>query len=159
MAKAKVICSKCGATGLSKCPYCRSVFPDNQYAAVLGRILRVRIAQELEITRIKVDYVVDSDWSLERAWDYLHDLFHNLVIERIKVTQLACEHNWVFAPGEVSEIGCGHENREALPPGVYEGTIVDAADKGDAMSIVFKVGDEEFKVTHKRQEFTREEEP
>lgn len=37
---AKVVCKDCGATGNSKCPYCRTVFPDNFEEAVLSHVLK-----------------------------------------------------------------------------------------------------------------------
>lgn len=36
---AKVICSKCGMTGSSKCPHQRNVFSDNQMDALLGSFM------------------------------------------------------------------------------------------------------------------------
>ena len=37
----KIKCSKCGALALSKCPYCRNVFPENGKAALMSYCLDV----------------------------------------------------------------------------------------------------------------------
>lgn len=110
MASSNVVCSKCGATGKSKCPYCRNVFPDNGYEALLSHIFHFYLVEEGGLTKAKITYVIDPEWSPEQAWKHIHGIIHE-VDERVGVKMLLCEHDFIFAPGEVSEIGCGHVNR------------------------------------------------
>lgn len=100
---AKVVCSKCGATGHSKNPAVRTVFPDNGTEAILSHIFHFSIVEENGLTKAKVSYTVDPSWDFQEAWKQLHGVIH-LVDEKVGVEMLMCHHDFQFAPGEVSEI-------------------------------------------------------
>lgn len=43
-----VICSKCGAEASSKCPVCRTVFPENQIEALLSHSMKFKVIRDYE---------------------------------------------------------------------------------------------------------------
>ena len=101
---ANVVCSKCGATAESKCPYCRTVFPDNQFEALLSWVLK----WECKDDKIVVSYISHTAdtvaEALEQAYSHLQQCK-----DRVGFVQYACEHTWVFAEGAHSDIDCGHK--------------------------------------------------
>lgn len=83
MAIGNVSCVKCGLTGISKCPYCRSVF-EHDY--------------DRECIRLELAGNVD-----DKEWVKMHKL-----ARQQKIGQFSrCEHEWVFQPDCQSTIGCG----------------------------------------------------
>jgi len=105
---AKIVCSECGTTGDSKCPYCRSVFPDRD---TLIQEIDARVGNRMKIGD---DAVTVKFWpngvrketaldALQFMWDVMHS---GITREDLRV--LACAHRWEFAPGVKSDIGCGH---------------------------------------------------
>jgi hypothetical protein len=108
-----IICKKCGLTGWSKCPYCRSVFADRDYkvddcqVGMLDGIFSHYIVLN-DPTLIKFRVLRDEGW--ENALLRVRDLLADVPDAAIKV--LACPHEWEFQPGTCSEIDCGHKYEE-----------------------------------------------
>ena len=94
----KIICRKCGATGHSKCPACRTVFNDNQSEAILSHFLKY----EEEGGNVKVHFTL-NDATVEEA---LRSLKSWLMDPNFDPAQYACTHHWEFAEGHGSDIGC-----------------------------------------------------
>ena len=125
-----VVCSKCGATANSKCPTCHSIFMANQHEALLSWGLKVKMsddARHVEFTVLPDDSPMESGTipteeelkyraikKLSWMLDFMQD--DGLTDEErggpVNPDQLirsyACDHKWVFAEGQHSEIGCGH---------------------------------------------------
>lgn len=114
---AKIICKKCNATGFSKCPYCRTVFPDNMVEGMLSHILKWEHNKEhQEDITISYRYCAEANKTKqEQVQEALEDLKNLLTrMDRPESThyptikQYSCDHHWVFAEGEKSDIDCGH---------------------------------------------------
>jgi hypothetical protein len=129
---AKVVCSKCGLTGYSKCPICRNIFADTDDLDMAGLGL-------LELRRGTNDYgKLNGKDELQLVWTYmLYEDQHlsneeraagqeGLMLDKLKdrlerlakapwedIRKALCRHHWVFAPGERSSIGCGHGPQES----------------------------------------------
>lgn len=109
---AKVICKDCGATAYSKCPYCRTVFPDNHGEAVLSHVLKW---EHKENGRVDITFISYSDKETKRekvidALDQLQKTIKAMDGDFYPtIEQYSCNHKWIFAPGEKSEIDCGCE--------------------------------------------------
>src|SRR5512146_1969349 len=43
-----IVCKRCGAEASSKCPYCRSIFPENQIEAMLSYSLKYSIIRDYD---------------------------------------------------------------------------------------------------------------
>jgi hypothetical protein len=114
---AKVVCSKCRMTGISKCPYCRNVFSDNQMDTLLSYGIKTKIIDEggPKYLQIRLEIYKDKtpEETLESAIDRLvcvKDQSGNSKYTKYPtIKEFLCHHKWVFAPGEHSDIGCGHE--------------------------------------------------
>ncbi len=106
---ANIICNKCGLTGDSKCPFCRSIFVDRQ--SLIGQIEhvmshRMKISAEgIMIKRYSICHHPGPETDLD-ILTFLKDVFDALSKEDLKIT--SCTHDWDFAPFCKSEIDCGH---------------------------------------------------
>jgi hypothetical protein len=115
---AKIVCTKCGATGDSKCPYCRTVFPDNQIEARLSYSLKIDYANDPRGRRwLKVELyspINDENEVPVTIADDVKELYKilDLMVKHEKswptIEQYVCSHQWEFAPGCKSDINCGH---------------------------------------------------
>ena len=114
---ATVICKHCGATGESKCPYCRNVFADDS----------IGIPSMAEIRQGKGEFgKLDGCDELHLVLPYsfsegaeaspqdfkikllrFHEFFKTLTADQ--AWKMFCRHSWQFAPGQESSIGCGHK--------------------------------------------------
>lgn len=95
---AKVICSHCGATGHSKNPACRTVFPDDQNDAVLSHLLKFPVIKD-GVAEGNIRFVADTK----------EEYFRNLVscvkmLEKVGIEKYCCDHDWELAPGAVAEV-------------------------------------------------------
>ena len=107
-----VICGKCGAEASSKCPFCRTVFPKNQYEAILSYALHHKTDAKGKVT-ISYDYIPRDECKeagVERALESLARVMKDMAEGASGLTfkGYACEHDWQFKPGCKSSIGCGH---------------------------------------------------
>ena len=116
---AKIICNKCGATGTSKCPYCRSIFPDSHGEATLSWIFKRRIKVEKKLHWLEVFlFMGDGTEKNNLAWGMheLRNILNNMEDPEVKhypsIDAYACDHVWEFADGEKSSIGCGHGSKK-----------------------------------------------
>lgn len=110
-----VICSKCSAKADSKCPYCRTVFPDNQIESMLTWLLKFEVSKD---GWVKLSYAPPSGWQTKTEAELVENAFTNLhnILSRMadpasgypSFAQYACIHQWVFAPGCGPTIDCGH---------------------------------------------------
>lgn len=112
-----VYCKKCGALADSKCPYCRSVFPENRQEALLSRVLQYSLElPKLRVSlRLPVEVVErvergeeDEDYAIREGHKILYDILHDIVTDEKMLREWACDHQWAFRPGCKSLIGCGH---------------------------------------------------
>jgi effector-binding domain-containing protein len=111
---ANIICTKCGATGFSKCPVCRTIFPDNQIDAMLSHILKFK--EDKDNKTVTISYTAHIE-DVEEAFKRLFNVLSRMETETAEVhgdykypsfKEYSCNHTWVFAEGEESDIGCGH---------------------------------------------------
>ena len=113
-----VVCSKCGATGDSKCPNSRTVFPDAQTDAMLSHTLKIRSQDGWFGISVKkyVDTFSESEQkyvpreesdseALVRIFEYLTLLERN---EELK--GYACVHQWVHTKGTRVCDFCGQKD-------------------------------------------------
>jgi len=99
------ICAKCGAEAYSKCPECRSVFPENQTEALLATCLNFK--DETDKTTVVFKIAGDRVEALQELSTLLLEMRQGLRgMPGFKT--YACDHDWRFKPGERSSIGCGH---------------------------------------------------
>jgi len=109
---ANVICKICGAQAISKCPYCRTVFPKNEMEGMLSWILKKRMKTDKNgVTWLEISYVPGKNVDLKEAMKRLLNLL-NVMEDKTSpyptIKEYACDHEWVFKEGEKSTIGCGH---------------------------------------------------
>jgi hypothetical protein len=95
----RIVCNKCGATGSSKCPVCRTVFPDDEKVTYLQEVLTVEIGRYNKEWRSQVgtDLIITSTLREGCADPYdgmIHFLkrIRDLTPEQLK--QLCCNHHW-----------------------------------------------------------------
>lgn len=106
---AKIVCSKCGATGISKCPSCRTVFPDNQVEAMLSHCLKTLVKGN----KIEIQYSLSKkpelsdDENISDVLKHLVEVLKYLETKDPGFKQYGCSHRWVFAKGQKSDIDCG----------------------------------------------------
>lgn len=93
-------CTKCGAHAYSKCPRCRTVFPENQQLAVLSHVLTAEIGDygkqgKCDDLLVSLTLLPDETGpsALARLLRYLHPLSEQDLIE------LFCQHDWQHKPG------------------------------------------------------------
>lgn len=96
-----VVCKKCGATGHSKCPRTRNVFPDDQNVALLKHVLAVHVKNEKQII---LDYDFPSNMPPDEAFDYLIHTLQALTQKQRK--ELMCQCEWIMKPGQTCTFGC-----------------------------------------------------
>jgi len=101
-----VVCKKCGAEAISKCPYCRSVFPEDQHDSLMSYLLKFDIKTVNEVDWLEVSWFMgngserrNAAWGLNKLKEALNGL---------DLEKYCCDHEWVFKPGEHSRIDCGH---------------------------------------------------
>lgn len=108
------MCSNCQAKATSKCPACRSVFPKNTHATLLGN--QVTLSEtKLDIPDSRKPYKATLAINFIR---YKEETLLNLAIEQLRnlaaesdelLKEALCDHRWKPAsPEEHSAIGCGH---------------------------------------------------
>lgn len=125
MSHSNIVCRKCGATGHSKCPYCRTIFGDNQSEDILSWIFKRRIEKvpskadvDENLHWLRVDLYLGSnkdgcttEYGLTKLREILNAMEDpNDPYPTIK--QYSCDHEWVFAPGQKSTIDCGHGSKK-----------------------------------------------
>ena len=98
-----VICSKCGAKATSKCPYCRTIFPEDQTKAILSHLLKFPVHKDGWATGT-ITLRADSNEEYFRTFIHLAEL-----LKEIGIDKYCCDHDWIFMPGCKSSIDCGHE--------------------------------------------------
>lgn len=94
---ANVHCILCGATGHSKNPATRTVFPDDLTEALLSHILKFP--------------KMEDGWAtgtIKLRCDSIEEYFTNLIgivkmLEKVGVKQYACNHHWVLDDGQEPE--------------------------------------------------------
>jgi len=104
---AEVICNKCGATGSSKNPMYRNVFPDDQVVSMAGCFMQYPKQDTKDKFTIIFNLLRsdDKDDPPEiRAMHAIQDIFKWVAEHNTKIEQVFCNHNWEFAPGETSDI-------------------------------------------------------
>lgn len=103
-----VVCVKCGLEGTSKCPHCRTVFPEFPeedrmlWFDVEALEHRIILSDEKKVSFRVYD---DEDWL--SVLKVLRKYLAILKDEHLKT--LACKHQFEFKPGCKSSIDCGHE--------------------------------------------------
>ena len=108
---ARVVCARCGMTGHSKCPYCRTVFADNERNSVLQQLMTITRGSWMDkrfVDENGKDLVVTLNWSIGDIANHvchLRDILSSLDDDGIR--RLCCHHDWMFVEGERSSIGCG----------------------------------------------------
>ena len=107
---ANIVCKHCGATGFSKCPICRTVFPDNQYEAMLSHMLKFSLDKDSgQVTITFKSFPMDESKPIVSAFIHLWKVLKRLNQHKdgLSFDKYACNHHWIFAPGQKSDIGCG----------------------------------------------------
>lgn len=107
-----VVCKKCGAEAHSKCPACRTVFPEDQIGAMLSWILKFKERKMengqrwLEVSLLMTDEQ-DEEKALENLAKLMEKMLHQ-VDNYPSIHSYACDHEWTMKPGEKPTIDCGH---------------------------------------------------
>ena len=124
---AKIICIKCGLTGGSKCPHCRSIFARHGGKVdMIDTILshRLKITDEGILIKRGNSYPPgpfdpkaepigkETDFEL---LEMIARLIGDLTNEELKIA--SCVHEWEFAPFAKSDIECGHCSPEVTRSG------------------------------------------
>jgi hypothetical protein len=110
---AKIECRKCGATGNSKCPICRTVFMDDQLDAMLSHSLKRNLKPSEysgHYNWLNIAWLSDKDDSMEVAMNKLREVLNRMADPDDaypSFKQYACDHSWQFQKGHKSEVGCG----------------------------------------------------
>ena len=106
-----IICQDCGFEGISKCPYCRSIF----FPEV--NLLTQRIANAIQVDankeRTQVIFNLKPNLSLKDLLEIFQ--FHTLATQSDLKFALCNHSNVTFKPGCESTIGCGHGSSEVVP--------------------------------------------
>ena len=116
-----VVCSKCGATAQSKCPYCRNVHQTDQTGQIecmLSYALKIEPATDennemtiKDFQEIKPYKELVNPETPEEALIKLHQWLGKMINEEDNfpsLTQFLCIHDWKFMEGKHSQINCGH---------------------------------------------------
>jgi hypothetical protein len=114
-----VVCILCGRGGSSKCPYCRSVFPEGQSLSeqLLSSMLTIKDTSEHRFPLLQVTIEIRPSWvagaaetpedkSLRDIYNVLTEYYKLSADERIPAKQLACRHQWEMLPGFRCKGGC-----------------------------------------------------
>ena len=106
-----VVCVKCSAEGDSKCPYCRSIFPDWPEGDTDGEKFVWFDVEALEhrldlSDPAKVTFQLCRDETPEKFLQMLRKAMIMMKENHVKV--LACAHSFKFKEGHSSSIDCGH---------------------------------------------------
>lgn len=96
---AKVHCSKCGVSGHSKNPYLRSTFLNDRALAVREMILPTVI----EDGKMKLRFRT-LDYFFEKCIEQIISILLFGVIKDGQAKYFACDHEFIFNEGEVSDI-------------------------------------------------------
>lgn len=128
----KIYCTKCGVTGDSKCPHCRSIFQDPAPVEVQGA---QDYFENFMFVKADPDSIPGADGKRRyfvTFWTYadseeqalgrvLPRLRSAMINEAVNLKVAGCVHDWQIWPGMKSEIGCGHEGDPdaVVPPNPY----------------------------------------
>ena len=108
------VCLKCGATATSKCPFCRTVFLDNQIKSMLGSCIKFDEGiqnEEYRKMEIKIHFRAKNNEELIEAFiEILQSMKETKegTVQFPSLKQYFCHHSWQFAEGCKSIIDCGH---------------------------------------------------
>jgi len=108
-------CSKCGARAHSKCPNERTVFPDNQVAAVLSNLIKfpgTTVEDGRGKVQLQISIGIFPDPGTESMTPEEHAEYEALRIiqtsEDDTLRQLVCVHNWTLPKGQKCSFGHAH---------------------------------------------------
>ena len=119
---ANVFCSKCGITGTSKCPHCRTVFSDNKMHDILSYVVKLN-REDRQIVILVPDWSKNpgapaekKNWSFEESAaamlasvaSHVAEFSSLPAAETVPAKQIVCIHDWQFAEGHESEAACPH---------------------------------------------------
>lgn len=94
-------CTKCGAEASSKCPSQRTVFLEDQMAAVLSNVINFK-AERLEEGphegAVKVEF--DALLRLDEGDDPLREMILLLTQQTESIQRATCRHRWEIQYGE-----------------------------------------------------------
>ncbi len=91
-----VHCLKCGLEGSSKCPHCRTVFPENGIVTILEYGIQIG-DKDVSTRPLPPEEFTKFIRSLAKLSD-----------DEMKM--ICCNHRFEFKPGGKSSIDCGHSN-------------------------------------------------
>ena len=108
-----VVCTACGTEGTSKCPFCRSVFPEDSKTNIRRSILSIEYDATGPVEDIVVRYTAYPDRHQvgdtgKVTKEGVEDLVKVLLGALDDWTKFNCAHQWAFSPGQTSTIGCEH---------------------------------------------------
>lgn len=113
----KVFCTKCGIQGSSKCPNHRNVFTwlpiELEIIEMMTRVARVSEPNDEGRAQYEVKFTTSATNSQEALSD-VFKMLGRLTEDHRKVA--SCIHEYDFAPGERSSIGCGCESSSTVMP-------------------------------------------
>ena len=120
-----IYCVKCGIEGFTKCPYCRSIFLDEEDPR--GRV-------EWMVSHHLVIHEDRLEWKLygkdpASGLKILARVLQGATEEELKVA--ACLHEWDFKPCCGSTISCGHRSEEKPLKEFLMDAASYVAEKGD----------------------------
>ena len=104
-------CSKCGETAHSKCIYSRSIFGENQTAALLTHVLKrtVEPFEDQHSNKPEFKYVFTYTTVAENEFKALKSLVNLLSLPGV-MESYACDHDYVLQDEEC-DLGCCHKKK------------------------------------------------
>ena len=112
--KYNIICTKCNLQGISKCPFCRSVFTDCHHYYGLIRLDSHASRLNSDEGHLILNYPMhgctydQAMLGLKELIDYHYNGELGKFHQSPTWDQIACIHSWKFKEGCKSEIGCNH---------------------------------------------------
>jgi|TARA_Y100000310_G_C20680923_1_gene815893 hypothetical protein len=106
-----IYCTICGEEGISKCPFCRSVFPKNQLGTMFQNLTDIQRTEKYTSITLKISF--RSETTDDEIIKHMSDL------SGYDWKFVLCNHVWDFMPGQESSIGCEHPGN-IVEPSKYE---------------------------------------
>ncbi|KKN78699.1 hypothetical protein LCGC14_0347660 [marine sediment metagenome] len=100
---AKVACTKCGEKGSSKCPFCRSIFLNNQELAYAELVVNVSETDNSVVLTVNL-----AKKTADGKKRPLEEMMQTLKTLSEQSPGLLCLHSFDFEKEQESSIGCGH---------------------------------------------------
>ncbi len=112
----KYKCKHCDAGAISKCVLSRTVFPDNQFGALVSQVLKRKVVWQGEYTAtVELQVYValrndDPSNKQSKRAAIVHALEMLKELDEETIQDYACDHEWIIDEGECM-FGCCVANK------------------------------------------------